>query len=91
MSCSRVGIISDLHSIILLGFQLLNDMLYHRSSGPDGKKKEEKKILSYFFWYKRIIWSGKKKMCGIQVLKNQEFHKLSDSGTDMYPDIYQVW
>ena len=88
VSCSRVGIGSDLHSIILLGFQLLNDMLYHRSSGRDGKKK--KKILSYFFWYKRITWSGKK-MCGIQVLKNREFHKLSDSGTDMYPDIYQVW
>ena len=42
VSCSRVGIVSDLHSIILLGFQLLNDMLYHRSSGCDGKKKKKR-------------------------------------------------
>ena len=54
------------------------------------KKKKKKRFCPISFGIKESYGLGKK-MCGIQVLKNQEFHKLSDSGTDMYPDIYQVW
>lgn len=74
VSYPRVGILSDLHSTILLGFQLLNDMLYHRSSGPHGKKKKKKDFCPFSFGV-RESHGLQKKMCGIQVLKNQEFHK----------------
>lgn len=64
-------------------------MLYHRRSGPHGKKKKKEKDFCPFSFGVRES-HGLRKKCGIQVLKNQEFHKLSDSGIDMYPDIYQV-